>query len=42
MVLNRQNERDRMQAEKDHVVNIVAKQEIDALQEKLNELRFKN
>jgi uncharacterized membrane protein len=36
MAQNRQNERDRAQAQKDYETNTQAKLEIEALQEKLN------
>ena len=38
MAQNRQNERDRMQAEKDYQTNTDAKKEIEELQEKLNSI----
>lgn len=38
MAQNRQNERDRMQAQKDYQTNTEAKMEIEALQQKLNSI----
>ncbi len=38
MAQNRQNERDRMQAQKDYQTNTDAKMEIEALQQKLNSI----
>src|SRR6185437_10130002 len=40
MAQNRQNERDRMQAQKDYQTNTEAKIEIEALQQKLNSLEI--
>ena len=40
MAQNRQNERDRMQAQKDYQTNTDAKIEIEALQQKLNSLEI--
>ena len=40
MAQNRQNERDRMQAQKDYQTNTEAKMEIEALQQKLNSLEI--
>lgn len=41
MAQNRQNERDRMQAQKDYQTNTEAKMEIEALQQKLNSIEVK-
>ena len=40
MAQNRQNERDRIQAQKDYQTNIDAKKEIEALQQKLNSIEI--
>lgn len=40
MAQNRQNERDRVQAQKDYETNTQAKQEIEALQAKLNSIEI--
>lgn len=40
MAQNRQNERDRIQAQKDYDTNTLAKQEIEALQAKLNSIEI--
>ncbi|HSQ44848.1 MAG TPA: DUF1003 domain-containing protein [Ginsengibacter sp.] len=40
MAQNRQNQRDRMQAEKDYQTNTEAKMEIEALQQKLNAIEI--
>ena len=40
MAQNRQNERDRLQAQKDYQTNTEAKMEIEALQQKLNSLEI--
>ena len=40
MAQNRQNERDRAQAQADYETNLAAKVEIEALQEKLNSIEI--